>query len=89
MSNPPPRPALRRASDAGVSPARVSASPTTAPGISEQPKKTKKGKKGGDTKPVALNLPKKLHKQLDARAKELGYDPNDVLEMLVHGWLDG
>ena len=85
MTNPPPRPALRRATDAAVSPARVSPSPLPAAKSSE----AKKGKKkGSEKKPVAVTLPKKLHKQLDARAKERGYNPNDVLEMLVRGWLD-
>lgn len=86
MSNPPPRPALRRASDAAVSPARVSASPVPVAKSSEGKKGKKKSR---DDKPIALSLPKKLHKQLDARANERGYNPNDVLEMLVRGWLDG
>lgn len=126
MSNPPPRPALRRAPDAGMSPAAVvvTSSPdaldaddslAAAPAAKAAKELgRKKGRAKGKAKSKANNerkratdvavparprksddvditftVPKRLRKQLDARATELGHTREETLTMLVQAWLEG
>ncbi|RJK97822.1 hypothetical protein [Vallicoccus soli] len=96
MSNPEPRPALRRAADATVHPA----APHLAALRAELPPKPKgKGAKGASHVPfpgdgdkavdLVVPLPKAMRKQLKARAAELGYTPEEAAFHLLRVWLDG
>lgn len=126
MTNPPPRPALKRAADAEIHPARPAmAIPLrslsndhggkSAKTDNDQPKRaatsdtlltpskiaeptTKKSKKGkekptkGKAKKLkaapALELDAALLADLSAKAAAQGYEPEQVVELLVRYWVD-
>jgi len=102
MTNPPPRPALRKAPDATISPAVALVSPA-APEWVPPPSKGAKGSKGTKSKGITLGpvpaaqksvtfeitIPKRLRKQLDQRAEEFGRSRDEVLTTLLEAWLEG
>ena len=100
MTNPEPRPALRKADDARVHPAAprlaglaVELHPAAKPG-----KGSKGGKRPSGHVPfpgdgdkgveVVVPMPKAMRKQLKAKAAELGYTPEEAAFHLLRVWLD-
>ena len=98
MSTPMPRPALRRAADAHVSPAvPIAATDSTSSDSTSSTKNSKDGKansgqgaKKGKKRKSELNvkLPKGLRAQFDERVKQEGYEADDVVAMLIQAWLN-
>ena len=74
MSSPTPRPALRRATDAHVSPASPVAADEGKHPHDDRSSGGKGAKKGKKSKTeLRVRLPKKLRVQFDERVKEEGY----------------
>ena len=96
MSSPTPRPALRRAPDAYVSPAApvvdsepVELAESLIEGKNPKSSSGKKGKKGKKRRSeLTVRLPKGLREQFDSRVKEEGYQADDVVAMLIQAWLN-
>ena len=123
MNNPPPRPALQRAPDAEVHPARpglaqlraiparpdsMSARSGPRPGSTSdsllvdaaarndkamKDAKASKGKRGKAKKqPVSakakVKLPADLLEPLAVKSAEAGYEPDEVVALLVRAWLE-
>lgn len=101
MTNPPPRPVLRKAPDAAISPAIALVSPplheVVPPSQSAGRAKGKKSKgitlAPAPVPPKAVTfevtIPKRLRKQLDQRSVELGRSRDEVLTTLLEAWLEG
>ena len=99
MTNPEPRPALRKAEDSRVHPAAprlAGLSPTLPP---SKAAKSGKGAKrpaghvpfpgdGDKAVDVVVPMPKAMRKQLKAKAAELGYTPEEAAFHLLRVWLD-
>lgn len=85
MTNPPPRPALRKAVDAAVHPAapRCGALALDAPGA----RTASKGE--GPTVELRVTLPKALRKAARAKAAEHGYSVEEATVELLRIWVDG
>ncbi|MGN6244625.1 MAG: hypothetical protein ACTHQ3_13275 [Motilibacteraceae bacterium] len=90
MSNPRPRPALRKSDDASVHPAAPRLE-DTEPAVADSDESSEKTGKGEKTerKQLVLELPKPLRKRLKAEAVTLGTTPAELAVEILQHWADG
>ncbi|MGN6332730.1 MAG: hypothetical protein ACTHOD_13930 [Motilibacteraceae bacterium] len=90
MSNPRPRPALRKSDDASLHPAAPrleDREPALA--ASDEPSEKAAKQEKAERKQLVLELPKPLRKRLKAEAVTLGTTPADLAVEILERWADG
>lgn len=88
MTNPRPRPALRKSDDASVHPAAPRLE-DREPDRSDEPSETQGKRDKTERKQLVLELPKPLRKRLKAEAVTLGTTPADLAVEILQQWADG